>query len=188
MTDAIPKMLAMLAEQSGEQVSKHRLEFIVRSLAAHADARVVAGLEKLLKTSRRFPTLGEIEAAMGVGEPTDADKGREVGERIYTAIGRWGTQSRNNWPAIAEYIGPIGVKVVEMQGGWQQVCETTDYDNAGMLKAQWRELAAVLARKEAAGTLDEAPKFAKLPEGASAAIGELGAKLSLNPRGGGNAR
>lgn len=179
--DAIPKLLAMLAEQSGEQVSRNRLDFIARSLSAHPSERVVAGLEKLVRTSRRFPTLGEIEAAMGVAEPSDDDKAREIADRIWGAIERWGSTC---WPQVQAYIGPIGVAVVNLQGGWVAVCHAADYDNVGQMKAQWRDSAAAIARKGASGVALEAPPdFAKLPEKAATAIDELGAKLSLGPRG-----
>lgn len=124
-----------------------------------------------------FPSIKQLLELFGDTEPTEADKGREVADRIWGAIERWGSTS---WSQVQEHIGPIGVAVVNMQGGWNAVCLIADYDNAGQIKAQWRESAAAIARKGAAGVaIETPPDFAKLPESSAAAIDQLGAKLSL---------
>ena len=41
-------------------------------------------------------------------------------------------------------LGPVGWAVIQMEGGWESVCENLTYDKMGTLKAQWRNLAKVL--------------------------------------------
>jgi hypothetical protein len=166
-------LLVLMAEQSGEKVSDPRMEFMVRRLLPLGADRVCHALEGLLETSRRFPTVAEVKTAMGITEQTDEDKGREVGERMWAALCRWGSQM-SRWDEIAGYIGPIGVEVVKMQGGWQAICEVATNDQAATFKAQWRGLAAVLAAKGERG-VDEVPDFTALPSG----IVELADRFSL---------
>lgn len=170
--------LALLAEQSGENVSPARIEFMARKLLPFDHERVCNALEGLLETARRFPTVAEIKSAMGVNDASDADKGREAAERIYAAICRFGSQMKL-WDEIKAFIGPIGVEVVKMQGGWLQLCETTTNDNSPTLKAQWRELAEVLVRKNVAGDYN-APQFPSLSAGFRAQIKELETKSTPN--------
>ena len=170
-------MLAVMAEQSGEQVSEARIEFVARRLEPYGLERVVETLEKMVDTHRRFPTVGEIKQAMGVSEQSNEDKGREVGELIWAAICRFGSVM-SRWPEIAAAIGPIGVEVVKRQGGWMTICEIATNDNATTLKAQWRELAQVLARKPV-GELDVPPDFTRLPEAAQKELALLVDKFSM---------
>ncbi len=151
--DQIMQRLFLLAEQSGEKVSETRIEFITREVV-DAKGDIVSALERLLRKSRRFPTVKEILAEAGTLQ-TDEDAGREVGERIWNAICRHGSQRFD----LKSVLGEVGSRVVQMQGGWQSICDTATYDNASQLKAQWRELAEVLIRKARSGDLDALPKF-----------------------------
>lgn len=154
-------LLALLAEQAGEQVSETRIDFMRRRLAELGAENVCIALEQMLESARRFPTIAEVKAAMGIRELSNEEKGREVGERIWAALCRWGSQM-SRWPEIAAYIGPIGEEVVKMQGGWIAICDTATNDQAAAFKAQWRGLASVLAAK-GPSNVDEVPDFTALP-------------------------
>lgn len=201
----ILQRLAMLAEQSGENVSEPRLEFMARRLLTLNAPDVCTVLEGMLETQRRFPTVGEIKAAMGITDVSDEDKAREVAERIWGGIAKIGSIIGRGvlacddsgkiliengdvvivpdpkWKRLAEHLGPIGLAVVNAQGGWSRICDTATDDNATTLKAQWREFAAVLIRKARAGTTDEAPDFAPLPEAARTALLTIGEKMTVKP-------
>jgi hypothetical protein len=125
-----------------------------------------------------FPSIRQILELAGLAEAPDEDKAREVGERIWSAISRFGHQvSESGQAKVNEYLGPVGVEVVRLQGGWNQICEMATFDNAPTLKAQWRELAAVMLRKGRTGALDAPPEFAKLPDRAKLAIQAANSKL-----------
>jgi len=118
-----------------------------------------------------FPSIAEVRDLAGLKEPTDEDRGRETAERIFAGIGKFGSMvNQKSWPSIAAFIGPIGEEVVRLQGGWNQICDITDYDNATTLKAQWRELATALCRKARSGDLISPPKFSELPPRAQTAL------------------
>ncbi len=131
-----------------------------------------------VRTMDSFPSIRQVLELAGRAEAPDTDKAREVGERIWSAIGRFGYQVGDSGQAkVNDYLGPIGVEVVRMQGGWNSICETTTFDNAATLKAQWRELAAVLIRKDRNGELNAPPEFSKLPERVRLALEKAGEKL-----------
>lgn len=159
----IMKMLAMLADQTGEKVSQERSDFYAERLLPLGADQVCEALSRMLETCRRFPTVGEIKSEMGVGEPTDDDKGREVAERIYNAIVRIGSingtgeHAKQRRDKLAEMLGPVGHTVVEMQGGWNRLCEVVMEENATTWKAQWREFAAVIIRR--GGDMSVAPQL-----------------------------
>lgn len=175
-------LLVLLAEQSGEKVSESRMEFMARRLLPLGADRVCGALEKMLDKARRFPTVAEVKTELGIVDApvSDEDKGREVGERIWAALCKWGSQL-SRWDEISTYIGPIGVEVVKMQGGWQAICDVATNDQAAALKAQWRGLAIILAAKGSRGTLDEPPEFGSLP----GSVSELADRFTLvAPKGG----
>lgn len=177
--DEIMKYLAMLADQSSENVSPSRLDFMLEKLTelGHHD-QVCAALDALLETSRRFPTVGEVKTLLGLAPASPENKGREVAERIFGAITKgWGSSLR---PEVHkqrdEFVGPIGVEVVRMAGGWPRLSEIKQED-ATTHKAQWREFAAIIARK---GGLGDAPQFSELPLGeVGDAVAALAARCSV---------
>ncbi len=117
-----------------------------------------------------FPSIRQILELAGQGEASPEDKGREVAERIWGAIGRFGYQVTDRRTAeINAFLGPIGAHLVRMEGGWNNVCEFATDEKMTTLKAQWRDAAAAMARK-GRGSLDEPPDFAKLPERAQLAL------------------
>jgi hypothetical protein len=154
-----------------------------------------------------FPSIRELLQFGGLSPQSDEDKGRDVAERIWSGIGKFGsvngrliidtpekvfalgkndgslekiekTEADKKWSVICEYLGPIGLAVVKTQGGWNQICNTATNDNQTTLKAQWREYAAVIVRKQKSGTIDQAPTFDSLPTKARPEIAALCEKVS----------
>lgn len=123
-----------------------------------------------IRSMDSFPSIRQILELAGQGEQSAEDKGREVAERIWGAIRRFGQQvSDRHMADIYARLGPIGTHLVRMEGGWNNVCECATDDKMTTLKAQWRDAAAAIARK-GRGSLDEPPDFAKLPERARLAL------------------
>ncbi len=132
-------------------------------------------MKDAVRTLDQFPSIREILAIVGQNKPNDDDIARDVGERIFTALSKYGSQM-TRWPAIEALIGPVGLEVVRLQGGWQNICDVTTNDNAPTLKAQWRELAGVLVRKARHGDINAAPDFEVGPR---PEVRELAAKFSV---------
>ncbi len=152
-TDKILALLAHIAASCGTTLSDFGLDFIARtSLKYGTPDEVVAALEQLAQSARRVPTVADIRKAMGRDAASEAEVGREVGERIWEAISKHGSQrSDSGLQRVREFLGDLGWEVVTRQGGWQSICDSATYANGPQLKAQWRELAEVLARKVARG-------------------------------------
>jgi hypothetical protein len=51
-------------------------------------------------------------------------------------------------PAAARMaLGPVAWEVVQMEGGWESICQTLTFENMPILKAQWRNLAKALIER-----------------------------------------
>jgi len=157
---AIVALLTMLAEQCGAKVSDNRLAFYANELSPHGAVPVCNTLKAMNRSATRFPTVAEIEKAMGVGaSPLDTEQlARDTAERIYVAIGKRRAQG---WDKAQIDIGDVGVATVELLGGWKLLCETTREDQAPTLKAQWRGVAEITAERMKRGEdLSRAPELA----------------------------
>lgn len=119
--------------------------------------------KKALSTLDQFPSIRELLEISGAQSAEDS--GREVAERIFAGLGKFGDlngpSGEIKWSEkIAPFIGPIGVEVVKLQGGWNYLCSNVYSEQAPTWKAQWRGLAETLARK---GSLGESPQWDSLP-------------------------
>jgi hypothetical protein len=45
-------------------------------------------------------------------------------------------------------LGSVGWQIVQMEGGWEQICQSLTDDNLNTSKAQWRNLARVLLQRQ----------------------------------------
>lgn len=136
-------------------------------------AELTTAFQTAVRKFSSFPSIAELMATIGKAEQSEQDKAREVAERILGAMAKFGQtngtgeSAKRKWEQIAAFIGPIGVDVVTMAGGWNQICETTDNDNLATMKAQWRGLAESIARR-GPKALETPPDFAALPPQAQA--------------------
>lgn len=132
--------LALLAEQSGEKVSEVRLEYTAEKLFPLGCADVCAALEKLLESSRRFPTIEEIKRAMGLAEPTGRDLGNRIANLIIRAMGKYGSlNSDKHREAVRLAVGPVAWDIADKMGGWNLCCDRSA-DNMAAFIAQTRDL------------------------------------------------
>lgn len=100
-------------------------------------AQAFAILPEVPKQCDRFPSIKQLLDLLEPKADKDAEA-RVIADAIWSAIERFGSvQSKAN--LVRETIGELGWRVVEQMGGWRVVCQIADYDNAAVLKAQWRE-------------------------------------------------
>lgn len=107
--------------------------------------RAVAGCDQ-------FPSIKQCLELVGLAPQSAVDKAREVAERIYGGIKRYGeitgeTGKRRWTEEIAPYLGDIGVEVVRLGGGWNHLCEVVLDSDATTWKAQWRGTAEAVAKR-----------------------------------------
>jgi len=152
--------LALLAEQSGEKVSEMRLKFATEKLGVYDPDQVCAALEKLLESSRRFPTIAEIKKEMGVAEPTGRDLGTRIANLIIQAMGKYGSlNSVKQTEAIKLAIGPVAWDITNKMGGWNMCCDRAA-DNMTAFIAQTRDL---VESYSASGLIEDGDIPATLP-------------------------
>ncbi len=136
-------LLAMLAEQSGEKVSESRVDFVGSSLLAIASPEEIAkALHKLLRSSRRFPTVAEVEQEMGMGAPTQKDEALLIADTIIQNAIKFGWLQPgyiDGARAREACIGAAGWEVIKRQGGWNNLLERLG-ENQMALRAQLRDV------------------------------------------------
>lgn len=98
----------------------------------------------------RFPLPAVIRDRI---QPADTDEmnAQEAVSRVIQAVGRFGW---TNGPAAREFVGDLGWKIVERDGGWQTVCQSLNEENLGVYRAQWKGLALTLLRRAKLGLVD----------------------------------
>lgn len=140
-------LLAMLAEQSGENVSETRIEFVARRLMELAPLPdLCRAIEKMLDSARKFPTVEEVKRALGKVDPSAADEGRLLSETLASAVAKYGSLQPGNVKgalAIEQAIGPAAWEVVLRAGGWNTIVDRMG-ENASAFRAQMRDLATSL--------------------------------------------
>lgn len=137
-------LLAMLAEQSGDSVSESRVDFVGRSLLETAPPeKIIIALNRLLRSSRRFPTVGEVEEAMGTAMPTAKDQALLIADTIIQAAIRFGWCEPgygDGMEARRLAVGPTSWEVINRQGGWNNILDRLG-ENQMALRAQLRDVA-----------------------------------------------
>lgn len=152
-TQAIKLILNGLAEYYGTALTPTRL-------AMYAEDLEDLELEQIgmaIKAVRRNPNQVFFPLPSVIREQINGnvkDQAMDASSRILEAMGRFGW---TNPDGARGYIGEIGWDVVMREGGWTSLCERTTNKELPILKAQWRELAGALIRK------DERKSYAALP-------------------------
>jgi hypothetical protein len=134
-----------------------------------------------------FPTIKELLKEIDPKKHADVDPEGEaslVASLIAGAVARKGYTCKPD--ALLEAIGPLGIEVVRISGGWARICEEMTPDNTPTYKAQWRrEALAILNRRKAGyeglpGLPDVVTK--RLPPETQLMLERMPDKLSLNER------
>lgn len=110
--------------------------------------KLVHSLDKIIgeRSSRDpFPSVKEIRETVEPRLNIDSEAAI-IANQIVEAIARCG-------PYTTPLFDPIAKRIVQMEGGWQNVCEMITNSNLATYKAQWRNLAkALLEEKSVQGS------------------------------------
>jgi hypothetical protein len=142
----VMKALVYLAELYGKQFSRESFVMMADSLMDLDGTAVLKALQAYTQepSSRTFPMPGQIRALVNPTVSTE-QQAIEAGNKIVEAMTKFGW---TNPEKAKEFMGPIAWGVVQREGGWAQLCERTNNDDLPILKAQWRELAKVVAIRQ----------------------------------------
>lgn len=106
----------------------------------------------------RFPLPGQIRNIV-CPDVNPEDQGRDAAARIVSALSKFGYTNSNE---AKLYIGSLGWKVVERQGGWAALCERTMRDELPTYQAQWAKHALSIVHMVSSGH-DEPPALPSSP-------------------------
>jgi len=140
-----------LLETLGSITSTQLNEFVIN---LYFEALNPFGLDKVNKVLMAYmmdldqygkmPTIRAIKIKLGVVAVSKELQSKEVSAKILSAISKFGyTVSVNDTKIddIKKYVGDIGWKVIDLQGGWNAICESVTNANKSTYQAQWRDLA-----------------------------------------------
>lgn len=142
------------------------LHFWTKRFGGLDEEKITAVFNRAMSELDHFPSVREFTEYLGGGRADGASESKQVAALIVGSVSRFGW---NNSKMAEEAIGPLGWKVVEMSGGWPQICNILTDRNTSTLTAQWRDLAASLAEKERLG-ITALPGADNEVKGVSAAV------------------
>jgi len=130
-------------------------------ITMYADDLVDLGLEEIaaaIKRIRQNPTITFFPRPSIIRQEifgSVKDDALEASSRIVQAMSKFGYTN----PEKAKlFIGSVGWRVVERDGGWGSICRNVTTESLPIYKAQWRELAASTIRRIKLG-IDGAPSL-----------------------------
>jgi hypothetical protein len=151
---AIKKLLLGLAAYYEKALTPAQLGMYaedLEDLELEAIGRAIRNVRR--DPSQKFFPLPAVLRALIVGDRRD--EALEASNRIVQALSSYGW---TNPERARQFIGELGWRVVEREGGWENVCRAVQsYDDLGTLKAQWRELARSILARADSGRGDQAP-------------------------------
>lgn len=138
----------------------YRKPLTTNQLNMYAEDLMVLSLDELSTSIKRLRSNPDIEffplpsLIIQQISPDLRDESIEATNRILEAMAKFGY---SNFEKAKEYIGALGWRVVEREGGWQRICESTTNKEIPILKAQWRELAMSTIRRARSGADQQPP-------------------------------
>lgn len=135
------KMLQEMAKRTKADITPFTLEVYRKELNSHGWDKVAKGLNKLFRSLKFFPTIADIEEAMGIREPDEDDKANLIGSEILATAARYGEYRIGE---AEKALGPTAWEVVRRMGGWPAVC-MTEIDDHGTFRAQARDIARAVS-------------------------------------------
>jgi hypothetical protein len=125
--------------------------------------------KKAILTLDEFPSIAKIIRITKGTNLSDEEIGQDIASRIEGAVSSIGHclyESTEEGKArhhkrLLDKVGPIGMEVIRMAGGWNHICGA-ETDELMSLRKQWRELATVVSKRLHASGENKAPE---LPEG-----------------------
>lgn len=153
----IKRILNALAEYFQTTLTPTQLAMYAEDLEDLALEDIGAAIKRIRQNPQiaRFPLPAAIRQEI-VGSARD--EALEAASRIVQAMEKYGY---TNPEKARAFIGELGWRVVEREGGWQSLCQRTSSDDLPILKAQWRELAAASIRRVGIGLDNQAPRLTR---------------------------
>ena len=131
------------------------VNFWYQEFKSYTEHQLMTALSQCLK-GRSFPCIADLKAALGDVNLDEDAKARDAVKRIDSAIRKFGYMG---WDEAKPYIGTLGEHLVQVSGGWDQLCSVESEHEHSIRMAQLREYAKVAIIKAEAGHLNVAPEL-----------------------------
>lgn len=133
------------------QMSEVKLKILAEELVDLPIEQVIRAYDFFRRepNRRQMPMPADVRARVAPSHITNDQFALEASNKIVEAMSKFGW---TNPERAEQFMGPIGWEVVKREGGWAQICERTKNEDLPILKAQWRELAKVVAVRQAQGS------------------------------------
>lgn len=154
--------LGLLAQTCEFRLTPQLLSFYDRALQRFGYDKAVRAVEEAIMERRgndKMPSIGDL-AHRCAPVVTEQDNAVEAAGRILSAISKFGYARSAD---AHDWIGEVGWRVVEVNGGWTTLCQTVREKDVPTWKAQLREQCASAIRRHKAGVLELPPCFDELP-------------------------
>lgn len=137
----IMKLVAALGEYYDKALTPGQVAMYSQDLMELEPAQLAQAIISYRNDPRndRFPLPVKLKSMIGVAVNPE-DEAIQIAGRILAAIASVGPYQGQ---LARESIGEVGWQVVQMEGGWQTICEIQT-DDIPIRKAQWRNLAKSL--------------------------------------------
>lgn len=157
--------------RGGDKVMPETIELYAGMLEKYPPEAVGKSLSDLAKRSVFFPALAEIiqgiEYDANTAESIE-DRARVVAARIWEGLQKFPRirqvmvagdyRTEPDPEKIKSFVGEVGWSVIKTEGGWNAIHESAYESNGNIMKAQWRELAMAMIRRNNAG-VTSVPSF-----------------------------
>ena len=157
LSQAIKEEIILLASFAGRDVNQMILDGYMRAVSDLDQGLVLKSLRDWTKTGKGFPQPADIRARV-MPEIDGRDEGLEVSNLIIKCVCRFGY---TNPKAAQEAMGDLAWEVVKSIGGWKHICETLDFNNETIFRAQVRDTAQALSKRAKRGELNQTPELPK---------------------------
>ena len=167
------KALTALAHHCGHTLNDFDYELYGEGAAALGWVNAIEAIKRVYrKTSAggRFPSVEQLFST-NPGGMSDEEAAEDLMARIRSAVVSCGYTLPERAHAM---VGPVGWKVIEMNGGWQVFCSQPTFDQLESLLVHVRNQSRQIFRQVRDGelVLPPAPSKASLPQAESVALPE----------------
>lgn len=138
----LSRIVAALGEYYDKPLSPTQIAMYVEDLTGMEPQALIAAVKAYRSDAKneRFPLPAKLKA-LANPEMDPEQHGVIVANEIVGAISHCG-------PYRTPKLSGVAMQVIDMEGGWQTLCELVTNDNLGTFKAQWRNLAKALAGRQ----------------------------------------
>lgn len=160
MTQKIKALIITMSAYYGKRLDDDVVQMYAADLSRFTDSDVewAMNMYRSDPKSRTMPLPAQL---IEILRPAVDDESLaiEAATRIIGAVRKFGYV---NAQEAQVYIGPVGWRVVELNGGWSNMCKQMHDDQIPILRAQYKALAITQIKKERAGHGDRPPEFQQI--------------------------